>query len=317
MLAYRRKRWGYYPRYRKRRGTRAMTTCVAALCDERKSIILVADRMIGYGFVQSEPDIGKTLPLHKHWRVMIAGNDVDPAFEVIDAAKEKLKEGVPAPSMATVMDTVSECYIEHRRRRAEAKYISPRGVTLDAFLKEGRKWVPESDYLERLARVDQFEFDLQLIVAGFDGEGLGHIFSIDSDDDRGAPRRHDVGFYAIGSGSTNATFFMALRGVTPKMTVREVLYFALEGKYWGEEASGVGEDTDINVLRFDLDDIPIGLDTIDNSLIPICYDLRPRGLSQFSRHLKTLNELAELKDFPLIPPKKKPKTKSNEGTKES
>jgi hypothetical protein len=272
--------------------------------------------MIGYGFVQSEPDIGKTLTLHKHWRVMVAGNDVDPAFEIVDAAREKLKD-IPAPSMATVMETVSECYAEHRRKRAEAKYISPRGVTLDAFLKEGRKWVPESDYLERLAKVDQYELDLQLIVAGFDGEGLGHIFSVDSDDDRGAPRRHDVGFYAIGSGSTNATFFMALRGVTPKMTVREVLYFALEGKYWGEEAIGVGEDTDMFVLRHDCDDILIGLDTIEDRLIPICYALKPRILYRYGKHLKTLNKLAELKDFPLIPPKKKSKAKSNEGTKES
>ena len=91
--------------------------------------------------------------------------------------------------------------------------------------------MPESDYLERLARIDGYELDLELIVAGFDDQNVGHIFSVESSESRGTPRRHDGGFYAIGSGAVNATLFMALRSVSPKICVREAVICSLEGKY--------------------------------------------------------------------------------------
>jgi hypothetical protein len=42
-----------------------MTCCVAALCDQSKSIILVADKMVGMGMIEGEPDIRKVLFLQK------------------------------------------------------------------------------------------------------------------------------------------------------------------------------------------------------------------------------------------------------------
>jgi hypothetical protein len=153
-----------------------MTTCVAALCDARKTIVLVADRLVGYGFVQSEPEITKRLELHKNWHVLMAGNDIDPVFDIVDAAKEKLA-ATPAPSVTTVMTELFQAYKGRRLASAEAQYISPRGVTWDSFFKEGRKWVPESDYLERLAKVDAYDLDLQLLVAGFDEHNVGHVLA--------------------------------------------------------------------------------------------------------------------------------------------
>jgi len=285
-----------------------MTTCVAALCDARKTIVLVADRLVGYGFVQSEPEIAKRLELHNNWHVLMAGNDIDPVFDIVDAAKEKLA-ATPAPSVTTVMTELFQAYKDRRLASAEAQYISPRGITWDSFFKEGRKWAPETDYLERLAKVDAYDLDLQLLVAGFDDQKVGHIFSIENDYNRGEPRRHDLGFHAIGSGYVNATFFLAYRQLGPDIGAREAVLYALEAKYWGEEAPGVGEDTDIRIIRGDQDDIIIGLDRIEERLIPICQALRPRQLHAYAKHLKTLNELEELKEFDPITPKKKAKAK--------
>jgi hypothetical protein len=36
-----------------------MTCCVAALCDKAKSIVLISDKMIGTGMIESEPEITK------------------------------------------------------------------------------------------------------------------------------------------------------------------------------------------------------------------------------------------------------------------
>jgi hypothetical protein len=46
-----------------------MTVCVAAICDNGKTIILVSDRMIGPGFIESEPNLNKVIKLHGQWWV--------------------------------------------------------------------------------------------------------------------------------------------------------------------------------------------------------------------------------------------------------
>jgi hypothetical protein len=85
-----------------------------AACDEGKTIALIADKMVGLGYVESEPDISKIQVLHKDWRVMFAGNDIAPAFDIIHAAREKLAP-TPAPTLATVMTEVAAAYRAKRQ----------------------------------------------------------------------------------------------------------------------------------------------------------------------------------------------------------
>ena len=73
----------------------------------------------------------------------------------------------------------------------------------------------------------------------------------------------------------------------------------------------MGEDSDIRIIRADQDDVVIELDRIEDKLIPICYALRPKPLRAFPKHVKTLNELEELKDFVQIPPEKESAKKAN------
>ena len=44
-----------------------MTVCGAAICDNGKALVLVADKRIGIGFIESERDINKLIELHKGW----------------------------------------------------------------------------------------------------------------------------------------------------------------------------------------------------------------------------------------------------------
>src|SRR6266849_8522219 len=67
-----------------------MTLCVGALCDNRKTIVLVAERMFGVGFAEAELNIRKATSLHKDWMVMLAGNDVSPGSDIIDDIRDSL-----------------------------------------------------------------------------------------------------------------------------------------------------------------------------------------------------------------------------------
>jgi hypothetical protein len=146
--------------------------------------------------------------------------------------------------------------------------------------------------------IERFEYELDLLVAGFDDEDEGHVFSVRSAT-RGIAARHDLGFYAVGSGEINARFIMAHRLVAPKMIIREALFYALEGKYYGELASGVGLRTDIIVMRPNEDDLRIHEDNVDILMNKICVQVDPREL--MDRHVLLLNTIPELAEIPKMP----------------
>ena len=279
-------------RRQRRRGIHSVTTCVASLCCDGKAIILVADKMVGLGYIESEPDISKIRSIHKNWRVMIAGNGIAPAFAIIDAARAQLAGmKIAAPALDVVMDAMESAYQSKRIHDAEALYLTPIGWNLREFKTDGFKNLGDTAATQIRDSIDDFEYDLDLLVAGFDDHGEGQIFSISSDD-RGIALRRDMGFHAVGSGESNARFIMTRRWVAPKMPLREALIYALEGKYYGEGATGVGLRTDTVVMRPDQDDLLIHEDNADILMYKICEQVDPRPLAD--RHVKLLNLIPEL-----------------------
>ncbi len=294
-----------------------MTCCVAAICGDGKSLVLVADKMIGVGYVEAEPEIEKLQRLHPRWWVMVAGDDMSPAFPIIDHAKELLAEE-DAVNVDSVSEAIKLSCDKQRADEAEAIYLKPRGWTLERFSKEGNQLLPDARELS--AKIDAHELSIQLIVAGFNPNGDAYIVSFDGSDKRGVPRRHDLpGFTAIGSGGIGAVYMMFYRSLSPKTKAREALYYALEAKYFGEQASGVGASTDMYIARPKATIATAGSSSdaepkvtkinddeiIEKKLIKMCEDLEPRELRE--KDVRTLNELPELEDLPKL--EWKPKTK--------
>lgn len=155
------------------------------------------------------------------------------------------------------------------------------------------------------AKINDYTLGIELLVAGFDG-GKGAIFSLYGyGENRGIPQRSDIpGFNSIGSGATASMYMMFYRDLGPKTSVREAVYYALEGKYFGEQASGVGASTDLFIARPGKELIQISdEETIEEKLIPICYRLSPNLMQKRDREI--LNSLKELAEFPKIKEQKK------------
>jgi 20S proteasome alpha/beta subunit len=291
-----------------------MTTCVAAVCDDGNAIVLVADKMIGMGYIESELEITKMRQIHRDWWMLFAGDDITPVFDIVDYAKAKLNQQEPA-SIGEVQEAVKLAFAQKRMENATALYLTPIGWDIERFTKEGSSLLPDFEQIK--AKIDDYSLAIELLVAGFDS-GKGYVFSLQGyGENRGVPRRSDIpGFDAIGSGSVGAMYMMYYRSLSPKDSVRETVYTALEGKYFGEQASGVSESTDLFVAQSGKDLIQLNDEaTIEKKLIPICYALSPNRLRRRDREI--LNTLPELKGFPPMPdteekpkpkPKKKPKT---------
>jgi len=278
---------------------RFMTVCVAALADRGKTLILAADKMVGIGSIEAEPEVEKILPIHKDWRIMVAGNGISPVFDIVDAVKKEIARKQKA-SVTTMIDAVLQAYQAQRNTDATTVYLSPRGLTLKEFKAERSK-NPDSNFIRGLDQeIYNHEFEMELLVAGFDQTGQGRIFSMRSWPRRGSPRRHDIpGFHAIGSGSDAAIHMMYSRELGPLTPARKALYYVLEAKYFGERASGVGPKTDLYVLRQGRRPIKIPNDVIDSILIEkIAMKLEPRELGK--RHLQLLNQLSGISGFPKV-----------------
>ena len=266
-----------------------MTVCIAALCDNRKAIILAADKMIGSHAIEAEAEIHKVLRLHKDWQVMLAGNDVAPAFAIVDSARKKLSKG-KGLTVQEVEHAVVESYREKRLAEAASQHLAPRGWTPETFNSPSSNALPESLRLALDSAIENHRLELELLVAGFDRNGQGHIFSVSDYDNRGAARRFDIpGFQAIGSGSHGANYMMMYRALSPPLPIRWALYLVLEGKYFGELASGVGSRTDLYILRRGKPSIKIKEDTVEEKLIKICQEVEPRSLKQ--KQVDVLNSL--------------------------
>ncbi len=268
-----------------------MTVCVAALCDGGSTIVLVADKMIGMEFVETEPEIQKIIKLHKDWWMMFAG-DVPPVFDITDQARAVLpKDSVTTTDMIKI---VTESYQRKRLRDAETLYLKTRGYTIDTFRQEGVKLLPPEVYRQIDFQIEQHSLGLTLLVAGFDDRREGRIFSVRNP---GHSIRHDIpGFHAIGSGDIGALYMLYHRSMSPTVQARVVLYGAFEAKYFAEQATGVGTRTDIYIVRPDQPELKIDEETtIDEKLVPICEAVQPASLKK--RHLEILNAMGELHDF--------------------
>ncbi len=294
-----------------------MTVCVAALCDKGSAMVLVSDKMVGTGgYIEGEPEIEKLIGIHPHWTMMMSGDDISPLFELADLARAELPSDKPA-HLHEVIEVMQRNYEAIRMKRAEAEYLKPIGWTVERFTTEGATLLRNYDTVE--SNLSQYELSVELLVAGFDPalSPPGKIFTMSSRS-KGIPVRHDIpGFAAIGSGGVGAEFMLYFKSVSYSLPVRAAAYYALEAKYFGEQASGVGLRTDMYVLIFNGHEVKrkkIRETTLENKLFPICEKLAPRHPEE-DEEKNVLNSLPELKGLPLIPLKRKRASKKKTGKK--
>jgi 20S proteasome alpha/beta subunit len=96
--------------------------------------------------------------------------------------------------------------------------------------------------------INDFEFDLDLIIAGYDKNGA-HLHMIS---DPGMSRNlGDIGYVAIGSGETHAEATFMEAQYVAFWPYEHALYMVYRAKKIAERAPGVGSATDIIVLGSD------------------------------------------------------------------
>jgi len=270
-----------------------MTCCVAALADMRTTIVLVADRMLSTGTYGGESDIRKSVRVHRDWWVMLS-DDPACAVPIIERVKDTIPRG--ALTADRVQAIIVEAIYDRWKEETEALFLRSRGLDHTTLLEVGRDKLGDQLFREIDSALARYSVAIDFIVAGFDPSGLGHIIGISGDNrDKMIPYDHSLtGYHGVGSGADGAVRMMNYKRVAPSMQARAVLYYSVEGKYFGELAYGVGQDTDVYILRHNKKPIVLPPDWIEKYIInPICLRLAPRELRE--RDMKRLNRLKRLK----------------------
>lgn len=223
-----------------------MTVCIAALCNNAKSIIVVSDRMITatYPPVEFEHGIPKLEIICPSCVVLTAGDALAHA-DLCRNVREAISS-ISRPRTAQITEQVRRGYITQRLEAIEQLFFAPRGWALQDFYGRLIGALPTDLAVTIDNQIATYDYGLTIIIAGVDTDqahiyGLRHPGMVDCYD--------SIGYHAIGIGSIHAISSLIANGYLPTTGVKMAIYLVYEAKRNAESAPGVGKDTDMAILR--------------------------------------------------------------------
>lgn len=223
-----------------------MTIGIGALCNGGTAVVVASDRMITgrYPPIEFEHNVSKVEELGPSCVAVTAG-DALAHIELFRKVKQVLYQ-LQAPPISDIVENVKQAFQTERRRRAQDVVLGPRGITMVQFYQEYIRFWPTEVALGVDRDITRNDYGLEIIVAGVDFGGA-HLYGVD---DPGILNCYDsLGFHAIGSGMSHALVSLIASRAIPTTPLRDVVYDVYAAKRAAETAPGVGEATDLIVIR--------------------------------------------------------------------
>ena len=223
-----------------------MTICLALVCNEGKSIVAVADRMISVESLSLEFEQGtrKIDRIGDRFAALTSGDALAQTDLIRDASEAISK--LQNPSVRDVATAIEECFIEHRNDLAEKLTLRRVGLDYATFLEHQQDLLPE--LAARLwSEYQSIELEVELLLVGVDESGA-HVYVIA---DPGIAACFDsIGYAAIGSGLPHAEGFLTEADYSPQTSLVKGIWLTYVAKRLSERAPGVGSNfTDILVIH--------------------------------------------------------------------
>lgn len=226
-----------------------MTICIAAFCDHGSSLLLCTDQMITMSDLgASDKAALKIRSVHANWAVMYSARDITAVKPILTNMRSKIPDRKTPLSLEVLNEITQEAFRGELHRNQEGGFLASHRLTLDEFHLKGREIFGDSLFTESCSRLEKVELGCQLLVAGFDSNLGGHLFTVT--DPGKATNYDDVGFWAIGSGDNRALASLMFHGFNIKRPLSEGIYHVLEAKFMSEgQEIGVGTETSLLVCR--------------------------------------------------------------------
>jgi 20S proteasome alpha/beta subunit len=226
-----------------------VTVCVGAICEQGKTVVVAADKMVTFGppmNLQTEPASLRKIKKLSDESVLLFSGSVPDGEELISATIARINTSQKQPT-AQIAEAAKEAYAELKKKRVEDAILKP---LLGANFGQFQTLVgqsPSSQILQQvLGMIMQHNLQLEALVAGEDDTGA-HLFIV----------AHPgvllpvetTGYAAIGSGGLHAAVRLSLGQHSKETSMDDAVYNVYEAKKAAEVAPGVGKMTDMAVIK--------------------------------------------------------------------
>jgi hypothetical protein len=213
-----------------------MTQLIAAICENRKAVVLFSDRMVERAGLAFERGV-KGKRIANNAMVLTAGTIHEPEL-IISVKNEFIR--TTNPHILDIAKKFTEKYHETRQNRILDQILKPLGFnSIDDFYSK-HKILHDSIVLDIMDKIEKFQLEVHLLLAGVDSEA--HIYYIC---DPGTYSSFDeIGFFCPGMGKEQAESTFVWYDFSPEQKLSEALFIAFEAKKRAEAAGSVGKITD-------------------------------------------------------------------------
>jgi len=218
-----------------------MTVVLVSIAESKESIIMVADKMLTLQDLTYQYE-------HYGTKIIKSGNYLIGYAGVTVFADDIISHGYDEskPIHEYVKD-FSNFYKKYRLAIINRILLESLGLNLEIFNSNPQNFpvqLQQTVYNE----LQEFDLGVEFIVCGFDN-GEPKIYLVSK---RGIyTTAHSIGYSAIGIGEKHVTNFFIVHQFNIDKSLKEAIYFAFQAKKSSEIASGVGNLTDICVLKKD------------------------------------------------------------------
>lgn len=225
-----------------------MTVCIAALAEDSRAIVLASDKATTIGAMRDDTDAQKILPIASGWAALTSGNGgrCDAVVRAISALAS-VTPGITDD--ATLLGHhVEQIYQTLRNKTVEQEVLSSHLLDMTLYSARPNTLLPLPESVVTDVRRDLrgFDFDVDLLVCGFDVHRRANLILISS---KGlAVNVTNEGFFAIGSGLEAAAGRLLWQGFTRRRPLERVLYEVFDAKAHAELIEGVGYFWDAAVI---------------------------------------------------------------------
>jgi 20S proteasome alpha/beta subunit len=224
-----------------------MTIGIAAYSAPDNLIVVASDMMISTGNMSADVTGIKSRAIARHWLALFAGNDISCVVPILKEVNEILR---PIPD---TLENVGKAFVDalqtQLRLKNENEILRPLGYTLERFQEVGLHQLGSEQFSRLLFRIESQTLDVEFLVAGFDAD-VAQIFTVRPP---GTISNYTpLGFWAIGSGQTNALGSLFNSGAVVFADTASTMYRVCEAKFNSESAIGIGKKTVLTLLRKDM-----------------------------------------------------------------
>lgn len=223
-----------------------MTVCICSHCSNSNSLLFACDSMVSTSDMSSDNIAFKFQGIASSWITMFAGNDISSVTPILREVDAYLT--MRPDTLDNVQAAFIAAFHKQLKDKAENEVLRPVGYTMDEFKQAGLQQLGSDHFSRLLFEIQQLHLDVEFLIGGFE-RTKPYIFTA-SPPGKIADYT-PVGFWAIGSGQTNALGSIFNCGRARFQDLPTNFYRICEAKFNAENAAGVGKVTFGCVLNSD------------------------------------------------------------------